>query len=116
MGTQLVRSNRDKKIMGVCGGIAEYLHIDSTLVRIIWAVAVCCFGSGVLLYIIAALIMPEGSVNRYNDYNNNYNNNSNYNNSSRVNYSGNYNNNTYDANYNRNTNRYEVTDNTRNNR
>ena len=45
MGTQLVRSNRDKKIMGVCGGIAEYLHIDSTLVRIIWAVAVCCFGS-----------------------------------------------------------------------
>ena len=120
MGTQLVRSNRDKKIMGVCGGIAEYLHIDSTLVRIIWAVAVCCFGSGVLLYIIAALIMPEGSVNRYNDYNNNYNNGycntDYYSPSDNVNYSGNYNNNPYDANYDRNTNRYEVTDNTRNNR
>lgn len=120
MGTQLVRSNRDKKIMGVCGGIAEYLHIDSTLVRIIWAVAVCCFGSGVLLYIIAALIMPEGSVNRYNDYNNNYNNGycntDYYSPSDNVNYSGSYNNNTYDANYNNNTNHYEVTDNNRNNR
>lgn len=118
MGTQLVRSNRDKKIMGVCGGIAEYLHIDSTLVRIIWAVAVCCFGSGVLLYIIAALIMPEGPVNRYNDNynNNNYYNTDYYSPSDNVNYSGSYNENTYDANYNNNTKRYEVTNNNPNNR
>ena len=117
MGTQLVRSNRDKKIMGVCGGIAEYLHIDSTLVRIIWAVAVCCFGSGVLLYIIAALIMPEGPVSRYNDYNNNnYYNTDYYSPTDNANYRGGYNENTYDTNYNNNTKRYEVTNNNPNNR
>ena len=124
MGTKLVKSSRDKKIMGVCGGIAEYLHIDSTLVRIIWAVAVCCFGSGVLLYIIAALIMPEGPVSRYNDYNNNYNNNYNngyyntnyYSPTDNNNYSGSYNENTYEANYNSSNNRYEVYNNNPNNR
>lgn len=126
MGTKLVRSNRDKKIMGVCGGIAEYLHIDSTLVRIIWAIAVCCFGSGILLYIIAGLIMPEGPIGSYNDYyNNNYNDNynNNYNNNyyntdyysptDNTNSHGSY---TYDANYNSNTKRYEVTNNNPNNR
>ncbi|MCR5206433.1 MAG: PspC domain-containing protein [Lachnospiraceae bacterium] len=80
MGTKLMKSTRDRKICGVCGGIAEYLHIDSTLVRIIWAIAVCCFGSGLLLYFIAALIMPQDfgyNSNRNYDrnYNNNYNNN-----------------------------------------
>ena len=84
MGTKLVKSSRDRKIMGVCGGIAEYLHIDSTIVRIIWAIAVCCFGSGLLLYFIAGIIMPQdvgqNNYNRYNQYNgyNGYNNNNNY--------------------------------------
>ena len=86
MGTKLVKSRRDRKIMGVCGGIAEYLNIDSTVVRIIWAIAVCCFGSGLLLYIIAGIVMPQDmgqndyNRNMYNGYNNynNYNNNNNY--------------------------------------
>jgi len=69
MGTKLVKSSRDKKIMGVCGGIAEYLHIDSTIVRIIWALAACCFGSGILLYFIIGIIMPQDNF-RYNNYNN----------------------------------------------
>ena len=82
MGTKLMKSNRDRKICGVCGGIAEYLHIDSTLVRIIWAIAVCCFGSGLLLYFLAAIIMPQDFGQRYNNWdsrnnwnrqNNNYN-------------------------------------------
>ena len=83
MGTKLVKSRRDRKIMGVCGGIAEYLNIDSTVVRIIWAIAVCCFGSGLLLYIIAGIVMPQDmgqndyNRNMYNGYNN-YNNNNNY--------------------------------------
>jgi len=88
MGTKLVRSNKDRKILGVCGGIAEYLHIDSTLVRIIWAVAVCCFGSGLLLYLIAGFIMPQDFTqinnswnrnNAYNGYNEYYNYDNNYN-------------------------------------
>ena len=59
MEKKLYRSKTDKKICGVCGGIAEYLGIDSTIVRLILVLAVVCAGVGVLAYIIAALIMPE---------------------------------------------------------
>lgn len=44
---------------GVCGGIAEYFDIDPTVVRLIWVLLVLCAGTGVLAYIIAALVMPE---------------------------------------------------------
>ncbi len=56
---KLVKS-QDRKICGVCGGIAEYFGIDPTIVRLVWALAVLFAGTGVLAYIIAALIMPEG--------------------------------------------------------
>ncbi len=49
----------DRKICGVCGGIAEYLNIDPTLVRLAWLLLVLCAGTGVLAYIIAAIVMPE---------------------------------------------------------
>ena len=49
----------DKKLCGVCGGIAEYFNIDPTLVRIGWVLLVLCAGTGVLAYIIAAILMPE---------------------------------------------------------
>lgn len=96
MGTKLTRSNRDRKILGVCGGIAEYLHIDSTLVRIIWAIAVCCFGSGLLLYFIAGIIMPKDFGQNYNNYDsqryNNWNNRNEYNGWNNRNNYNNYNN------------------------
>lgn len=56
---KLVKS-QDRKICGVCGGIAEYLGIDPTIVRLVWTLATLFVGTGVLAYIIAALIMPEG--------------------------------------------------------
>ena len=56
---RLYKSQTDKKLCGVCGGIAEYFNIDSTLVRLIWLIAVICFGTGILAYIIAAVIMPD---------------------------------------------------------
>ncbi len=56
---RLHRSVVDRKIAGVCGGIAEYFNIDPTAVRLLWAVLSCVGGSGILAYIIAALIMPE---------------------------------------------------------
>lgn len=59
MKKKLYKSATDKKLCGVCGGIAEYFDIDSTLVRLIWLVLTCCGGSGLLVYIIAAIIMPE---------------------------------------------------------
>jgi phage shock protein PspC (stress-responsive transcriptional regulator) len=56
---KLHRSRTDRKISGVCGGLAEYFGVDSTLVRIIMAILVCTWGSGLLLYIILWLCMPE---------------------------------------------------------
>lgn len=59
MKKKLYRSTTDKKIAGVCGGLAAYLNIDSTIIRLIWALLVIFAGTGILLYIIAALVMPE---------------------------------------------------------
>ncbi|WP_455720029.1 PspC domain-containing protein [Agathobacter sp.] len=50
----------DRKLCGVCGGIADYFNIDPTIVRLIWLLFVLCFGTGILAYIIAAIVMPEG--------------------------------------------------------
>ena len=58
-GKKLRKSNTDRKIFGVCGGIAEYFGIDSTIVRLIWAVLAFFFGSGIILYYIFALVMPH---------------------------------------------------------
>lgn len=55
---KLYKSDVDRKLCGVCGGIAEYLGIDSTIVRLIWVVLVVFFGTGILAYIIAALVIP----------------------------------------------------------
>lgn len=56
---KLYRSETDKKIAGVCGGIAEYLKIDSTIVRLLLVLFCLMGGAGVLAYIIAWLVMPE---------------------------------------------------------
>ena len=56
---RLTKSKTEKKIFGVCGGIAEYLNVDPTVVRLIWAGSVVVFGVGVIGYLVAALILPE---------------------------------------------------------
>ena len=56
---KLYKSSTDKKLAGVCGGIAEYFNIDSTLVRLGWVVFSLLGGSGLLAYIIAEIIMPD---------------------------------------------------------
>lgn len=56
---KLCKSNTNKKIAGVCGGIAEYLDCDPTFVRLLFVLFSLGAGSGLLLYIIAAVIMPE---------------------------------------------------------
>ena len=53
------KSGRDKKICGVCGGIAEWLGVDPTIIRIVWALLACGWGTGVLLYFICAFVLPE---------------------------------------------------------
>lgn len=58
---KLYRSKTERKLEGVCGGLAVYLNVDPTIVRLVWAL-VSVFSAavpGVLLYIICALIIPE---------------------------------------------------------
>jgi phage shock protein PspC (stress-responsive transcriptional regulator) len=63
---KLYRSN-DRKIFGVCGGVAEYFDFDPTVVRIIWAVFALSGGAGAILYLVAALLMDNRPdyVSRY---------------------------------------------------
>ena len=59
MKKRLHRSNENKVIAGVCAGIAEYFDMDPTLIRLAWILFCALGGSGVLAYIIAAIIIPE---------------------------------------------------------
>ena len=56
---KLCKSRNDSMIDGVCGGIAEYLDLDSTVVRLLWVVFTLIGGSGILAYIIAMIIMKS---------------------------------------------------------
>ncbi len=59
---RLYKSSQSKQIAGVCGGIAEYFNIDPTLVRLAWVVFSLMGGSGLLAYIICAIIIPDRPV------------------------------------------------------
>ncbi|MGI6218605.1 MAG: PspC domain-containing protein [Bacteroidaceae bacterium] len=57
---KLTRSRSDRKLAGVCGGIANYLNIDPTVVRVVYAIlTVCTVFSGIIIYLILMLLMPE---------------------------------------------------------
>lgn len=59
MEKRLYKSATDKKIDGVCAGIAEYLNLDPTVIRLAWIVFSLLGGSGILAYIIAAIVIPR---------------------------------------------------------
>ena len=56
---KLTRSRIDRRLAGVCAGLGEYFGIDPTLIRIGWVVFCLLGGSGILAYILCALIIPE---------------------------------------------------------
>ena len=56
---KLYRSKKNRILGGVCGGIAEYLRTDPTLVRLIWVISSLIWGLGILAYLIAWIIIPE---------------------------------------------------------
>jgi len=58
---KLHKSRDDKIIFGVCGGLSESLHMDPSLVRLLWIIFGCIFGSGVAAYIIVAMVLPYES-------------------------------------------------------
>mgnify|MGYP000290727706 FL=1 len=62
MEKKLYKSNQNKMLDGICGGIAEYFGIDPTVVRLIWALFSLMGGCGILAYIIAAIIIPRNPV------------------------------------------------------
>lgn len=59
MSKRLYRSTNEKMIAGVCGGIAEYFDIDPTIVRLIAVVLAFGEGAGLLIYFLAAIIIPK---------------------------------------------------------
>ena len=61
---RLHKSTRDKKVAGVCGGLAEYLGIDPTIIRLAWLGFVFIGGTGLLAYFIGALIVPTKPESR----------------------------------------------------
>ncbi|MGO4700405.1 PspC domain-containing protein [Dyella sp. 2RAB6] len=56
---RLVRSSSQKMLAGVCGGVAQYLGWDVTVVRLLWIVLTLAGGSGILIYLILWLVMPQ---------------------------------------------------------
>ena len=59
MEKRLYKSNENKMLDGVCGGIAEYFDVDPTLVRLGWVLFCALGGSGILAYVIAAIVIPH---------------------------------------------------------
>ena len=59
MKKRLYKSSTDKKVCGVCGGIANYFDVDPTVIRLIWVIFTLAGVSGLIAYIIAAIIMPD---------------------------------------------------------
>ena len=55
---RLYRSASDRMLLGVCGGIGEYVNVDSTIIRLLWAILVFWGGIGILAYLVAAVIIP----------------------------------------------------------
>ena len=99
---KIYRSRTDKKLAGVCGGLAQYINVDSTIVRLVLVLFCVMGGAGLLAYLIAFIIIPEepmnpmnGGFNNYNNYNNGNFNNNNYNNYNNANYNNNGNFNNY---------------------
>ena len=62
MEKRLYKSNTNKMIDGVCGGIAEYFGVDPTIVRLAWVLFCALGGSGFLAYVIAAILIPRNPI------------------------------------------------------
>ena len=60
MNRKLYKSNQNKMIAGVCGGLGEFFDVDPTLIRLLWVIFALAAGSGLLVYIASAIIFPEG--------------------------------------------------------
>lgn len=62
MNKKLYKSNTNKMICGVCGGLGEFFGIDPTIVRLVWAILGFMGGTGIVAYLIAAVIIPNSVI------------------------------------------------------
>lgn len=62
MEKKLYRSQNNRMLAGVCGGLGEYLNLDPTVIRVVWALISLLGGTGVLLYLICIFIIPENPL------------------------------------------------------
>jgi phage shock protein C len=62
---RLYRSGKERILGGVCGGLAEYLGVDPTIVRLVWVLFVMAGGSGALFYLVAWLIIPRNPKHKW---------------------------------------------------
>ena len=58
---RIYRSRKNRVIAGICGGIGEYFNVDPVVIRILWVLFSLAYGSGLLVYLIAWLIIPKSS-------------------------------------------------------
>lgn len=65
VGRKLVRSTNDRKIAGVCAGVADYFDWDPTIVRLIWALATLVPGPNILVYLVLWIVLPQGPTATY---------------------------------------------------
>lgn len=56
---KLYKSKENRMLCGVCAGIANYFNIDPSIIRVLWILFACMGGSGILAYILIAIILPE---------------------------------------------------------
>jgi phage shock protein PspC (stress-responsive transcriptional regulator) len=62
---KLMRSSSDKKIGGVCAGLADFLDLDPTIVRVVWLLAVLFAGTGLFVYLVLWIVLPLAPAEAY---------------------------------------------------
>ena len=62
---RLYRSGKDRILGGVCGGIAEYLNVDPTVIRILWILFTLAYGAGLIAYLIAWMVIPRNPKHKW---------------------------------------------------
>jgi len=62
MTKKIYRLRKDRKIGGVCSGLADYFDVDPTIVRLAWLIAVFCAGGGLFAYLIALIVIPNEPI------------------------------------------------------
>lgn len=56
---KLCKSRENRMLCGVCVGIAKFLNIDPSIIRVLWIIFACAAGSGILAYLLVAIVLPE---------------------------------------------------------